>query len=162
MNSRLAVSILFVLFAVAGFRTEANDTFKKLKTLQHSWADKVPGGCTAAEILNRFTSRVSAPKSEFHGSKDMGTLIRAHGDCSVLARHCAPENQPCRSGSLSPDGKTNTSSFPDDANVASSQERHRQRRVMNLIDSGRHSAAVERVTTAVRQMHEVLDLMLTK
>lgn len=159
MNSRLAVSILFALFAVTAFRTEANDAFKKLKTLQHSWVHKVPGHCPAAEILHRITSRVSARKRKFDERNEIVARIRAHGDSAVLARRCASENQPCRAGSLSPDGKTITSRFPDDTNVPDSQDGHVQRSVMNVIDYGRHTAAFERVTTAISQIQEVLDLM---
>jgi hypothetical protein len=42
MNPRLAVSILFILFAVTAFKPEANDAISKLKTLQHAWADTAP------------------------------------------------------------------------------------------------------------------------
>jgi len=123
MNPRLTVSVLFVLFAIAAIRPQANDAFKKLKTLQYCWADTAPDRC--AEILHRITSL-----------------------------------QPCKVGSLSPDGKTIFSS-PDDINVPSAREINTQR-VTNLIDSHTHSAAFERVRTAVWQIEEVLDLIRTK
>jgi hypothetical protein len=163
MNPRLAVSILFVLVAVSAIRPEARDAFRKLQTLHHShsWADNVHNRC-GAEILNRITSRVSALKSELHGHKEMDKPTGTRGDCAVHARDRARENQPCRVGSISSDGKTNTSSFSDDASVPRSQERNMQGLVMNLIDSGRRTAAFERVTAAVRQIREVLDLVRTK
>ena len=122
MNSRLAVSVLFVLVAVAASRPAANNIFKKFETRQHLGTGKVHHQC-GMQSLNRITARVSALKSESHGHKEM---INRTG-----------------------------------ASVPSSEEGSVRRRVMHLIESGRHTAAFETASTAVRQIREVLDLMRT-
>src|SRR5215475_10319310 len=161
MNSRLTVSVLFVLFAVTTLGPVGSNVIQKLTTLEHSWAGEA-FDCCSAEMLNRISARVSALKIEFRCRKSRVTLIRAYGHRQDLARRCAPENHLRRVGELSPDGTTITSGVPRDANVPSSQAKGSQIRFMNPIHSVRHTVAFERATRAVRQIHEVLDLMRTK
>src|SRR5215470_11691234 len=120
MNSRLTVSVLFVLFAIIAFRTQTNDACIKLRTLRHWWADEAADPC-AGEVLNHITSRVSALKSEFLGHRGIVTPISVLGDRPALARNRATENQPCKVGRFSPDGKTITFKSPDDINVPSAR-----------------------------------------
>jgi Tol biopolymer transport system component len=62
-------------------------------------------------------------------------------------------------GTISPDGKTITFNSPEAAKLVSSQEGHTQGAVFKLVGSDYHSEAFEFITTAARQIREVLGLM---
>jgi hypothetical protein len=157
MKSRLAVSLLFILIA-STFVSDATAAFEKLR----SWTGKVCGRC-AVQICNRLTPRDSALMSAIKGSDQDGvTMIHLDGDRLLLRQNCATANQAHVVGTISPDGKTITFNSPEATKLVSSPEGHTPGVVFKLVGSDYHSEAFEFITTAARQIHEVLGLMRLK
>lgn len=156
MKSRLEVSLLFILIA-STFASDAIGAFEKLR----SWTGKVCGRC-AVQVCNHFTPRYSALMSAIKGSdKDGVTMIHLDGDRLLLRQNCATADRARVVGTISPDGKAITFNSPEATKLVSSQEGHTLGVVFKLVGSGYHSA-FEYITTAARQIHEVLGLMRIK
>jgi hypothetical protein len=157
MKSRVAVSLLFVLIA-ATLASEATAAFKNVR----SWMGK---GCDRRTIAveNHFTSPSSAPMRAIPGG-DEGRVMMIHlnGDHKLLSRSCANGSQPCVVGTISPDGKTITLNSLGDNNVPSSREGNIQGRVFKLVGSDSRTDRFGAITTAVKQIREVFDLIRLK
>jgi hypothetical protein len=162
MNSRITVSILFILIVASLFTSDATTAFKRLRTSHRSCIADAPVG-RAVLVLNRFIAGGYALMSEFQDQKDMITMIHLDGDRLLVTRYRGTGNRPRLVGSISPDGKTITLNFIDATNLLSSPVGHMQRLVLNLIDSGHHTESAD-VTMAdgKRQMYELLDRDLDK
>ena len=157
MKSRLAVSLLFILIT-STFTSDAAVAFEKFT----SWTGKAYGRC-AAQVCNRLTPRASAVMSAIKGSdKDGLRMIYLNGDRLLLGQNCASANQACVVGTISPDGKTITFNSPEATKLVSSQEGDTQGVVFKLVGSDYQSQAFEFITTAARQINEVLGLMRAK
>jgi hypothetical protein len=154
MKSRLAVSLLLILIA-STFASDAAAAFEKLR----SWTGKVCGRY-AVQVCNRLTLRDSALMSAIKCSnKDGVTMIHLDGDRVLLGRNCAAANQECVVGTISPDGETITFNSPEATKLVSSLEGHTQGVVFKLVGSDYRNKSLEFITTATRQIHEVLWLM---
>ena len=82
MQSRLAVSLLFILIA-ATFTSETAATFGKLRL----WTGKVCG--RTAHVYNRLTSRDDALMSAIKGKdKDKLTMTHFDGDSLPVRQNC--------------------------------------------------------------------------
>ena len=157
MKSRLAVSLLFILIA-ATFTSDATAAFEKLR----SWIGKIRGCCTA-QVCNCFTPRDSALMSDIRGKeKDKVTMIHLDGDGLPLKRNCATASQPRVVGTISSEGNNITCNSADATKLVSSREVHSQGIVFKLVGSHNHSEAFDFITTAARQIHELLSLMRIK
>jgi len=157
MKSRPAVSLLFILIA-STFAPDATAAYGKLRL----WAGKV-GGRFAVQVCDRLTAHDSARMSAIKGGdKDGVMMMHLDGDQMLLGQNCATRNQACVVGTISPDGKTITLNSPDATKLLSSQEGHTQGVVFKVVGSDYHSEATEFMTTAARQIREVLSLMRIK
>lgn len=156
MKSRLAVSVLFTLIA-ATFAPDAIGAFVKLT----SWTGRLYDRYSI-EVCNRLTSRNSAPTSALKtGDAEMAAMICLDGAPQSLTQNCAIGNQPRTVGTISPDGKTITFNSLDAAKILSSHEGCPQGVVFKLAGFDRPET-FEFITTATRQVHEVLDFMRIK
>lgn len=157
MKSRLAVSVLFILIA-STFTADATAAFEKLR----SWTGKVYGRC-AVQVCNGVSPRHSARRNAIQGSdKDGVTRLHLDGGRLLLGEDCAGQNQACVVATISPDGKTITFNSPEATKLVSSEEGQAQGAVFKLVGSDDHSEGFEFLTTAARQVHEVLELMRIK
>ncbi len=139
MKSRLAVSLLFIL--IAGMFTCHH--FQKLR----AWRTKV-GRCTP-QVYERLTARASALTSAIKQNR-------------LLKQTCATADLRCRLGTTSPDGKTISFDSTEAKRLVSSPEGHTKGIVLNIVGSDYHNRAFDFITTAVRQVHEMLGLMRMK
>jgi hypothetical protein len=157
MKSRVAVSLLFMLIA-ATFASDATAAFKKVR----SWRGR---GCyrRTVEVENHITSPDSAPMRAIQGG-DEGRVMMIHldGDRLLLSQNCNNGSQSCVVGTISPDGTTITLNSLGDNNVPSSLEGHVQGRVFKLVGSHSRTDRFEAITTAAKQMREVLELIRLK
>jgi hypothetical protein len=157
MESRLEVSLLFILIA-STFASDATAAFDRLR----SWTGKICGRCTV-QVCNRLTPRDSARVSTIKGGdRDGVTMIHLDGDRPLLRQIRATANQAHVAGTISPDGKTITLNSPEAPKLVSSEEAHTQGDILKRVGSDYHSEAVEFITTAARQIHEVLGLVRLK
>ena len=156
MKSRLAVSLLFILIA-STFAADATGAFEKLR----SWTGKVSGR-RAVQAGNCLTRRVSAWISTIGSDKGAVTVIQFDGGRLLIRQNFANVDQRRWVGTISPDGTTITFNSPDPTKLASSQERQTQSLVFKLVGSDNHDDTFKFITTAARQIGEVLDLMRTK
>ena len=158
MKSRLAVSILFTLIA-STFASDVTTAFEKFR----SWTIKA---CSrGAEIRQCLITRESAVVNAIKGSESDGvTMIQLDGDRLLLTR-AAEAQQPLVVGTISPDGRTITFNSLDGTRFPNSQP---ERAVVFKIagpdqhNGDEHNEAFGFITTALRQMREVLVLMRIK
>ena len=101
MNSRIALSAVFLLIAAMVLASQGAGLLEKIKVLRTSCATKI---------------------------SDVRAL-------PALDHSCTEGNRSCAAGTISPDAKTITLSFPDATHCLGSQARYLQRFVLNLIDS---------------------------
>src|SRR5947209_931593 len=86
--------------------------------------------------------------------------IRRYG--RLRRQNCGTANQPCVMGTISPDGKTITFNLPEATGLVSSQEEHTRSVVYKLVSSENNGEAFEFITTAGRQIQQVLSLIRLK
>jgi hypothetical protein len=154
MKSRLAVSLLLILIA-STFASDAAAAFEKLR----SWTGKVCGRYVV-QVCNRLTLGDSALMSAIKCSNKHGvTMIHLDGDRVLLGQNCTTANQECVVGTISPDGKTITFNSPEATKLVSSLAGHTQGVVFKFVGSDYRNKSLEFITTATRQIHEVLWLM---
>lgn len=157
MKSRVAVSLIFMLIA-ATFASDAAAAFKKVR----SWTG---GGCDrrTGAVENHITSPNSAAMRAIRGG-DEGRVMMIHldGDRLLLSKDCANGGQLCVVGTISPDGKTITLNSSGDNNVPSSHEGHMQGLVYKLVAADSRNDRLEAITTAAKQIREVLELIRLK
>ena len=157
MKSRVAVSLVFILIA-ATFASDATAAFKKLR----SWTGR---GCDRRTVAveNHVMSPNPAGMRAVHGS-DEGRLmmIDLDGDRLLFSQDCAVGGQLCVVGTISPDGKTITLNSPGDNKVTSSHEGHMQGLVYRLVAADSRNDRLEAITTAAKQIREVLELIRLK
>ena len=157
MKSRLAVSLLFILIAAA-FTSDATAAFEKLR----SWTGKIRG-CWTAQVCNCLTPRDSALISDIRGKeKGKVTMIHPDRDGLPLKRNCATASQPRVVRTISPEGNNITCNSADATKLVSSREVQSQGLVFKLVGSHNHREAFDFITTAARQIHELLSLMRIK
>jgi hypothetical protein len=157
MKSRLAVSLLFILIA-ANFTSDATAAFKKYR----SWTGKICGR-GASQVRHRLTPRDSAPMGAIKSNdKDEVTMIQLDDDRLPLRQNCTSAHQPRVVGTISPEGKVITFNSADATKLVSLQEGHTQGIVLKLVGSHYHSGAFDFVTTAARQIRQLLCLIRIK
>ena len=157
MKSRVAVSLLFMLIA-ATFASDATAAFKKVR----SWTGRGRDRHTVA-VENRVTSPNSAGRRAVRGGDEGRVMmIDLDGDRLLLSQDCADGGQLCVVGTISPDGKTITLNSPGDNNVSSSHEGHMQGLVYRLVAADSRNDRLEAITTAAKQIREVLELIRLK
>jgi hypothetical protein len=157
MKSRLAVSLLFMLIA-ATFTSDAIAAFERVR----SWTGKISGHC-GAQVCNRHTARDSALISAVKRiDQDEVTMIHLDGDRLAFNQDCATANQSCVVRTISTKGKTITLNSGNATKVVSSQEGNAQGIQFKLVGSHYHGEAFDFITTAARQIHELLSLMRIK
>ena len=157
MKSRVAVFLLFMLIA-ATFASDATAAFKKLR----SWTSR---GCDrhTVAVENHVTSPNSAGMRAVQGGDEVRVMmIDLDGDRLLLSQDCADGGQLCVVGTISPDGKTITLNSPGDNNVLSSHEGHMQGLVYRLVAADSRNDRLEAITTAAKQIREVLELIRLK
>jgi hypothetical protein len=153
MKSRLAVSLLFMLIA-ANFTSDATAAFEKLK----AWTGKIRGHC-AAQVCNRLSSRDSVPMSGIKSNdKEEVTMIHLDGDDLLPKQNCATANQSGVVRTISTESKTTSLNPANATKLVSSQ----QGIVLKLVSSRYHSGAFDFVTTASRQIRQLLCLIRIK
>ena len=154
MKSRIALSVLFVLVAVAAFAadtaptpSDAQKSFDTLKTLAGSWEGHVTTTPLQTEIEGkpvtaslRVTSMGNALMHEMTGAgrpDDPITMLYLDGDRLLLTHYCDAGNRPRMTGKTSPDGKTVEFEFLDVA--GGTQYGHIHHAVFTLIDANHHT-----------------------
>ena len=154
MTSRLAVSLAFILIGVS-FTSHNTAGLAKLRSRTHKFCDRHP-----AQVRNCLTCRVSAPITAIKcNDKDEVTIVHL-GHRPMLTRNCPTVNLSGLAGTISPDGKTIGFDSADASKHLSSNEGHgTQGSVPKLVGSDYYSEALNFVTSAARQIHEVLRLI---
>lgn len=161
MKSRIALSLLLLLFATAAVASDAQASFDKLKALEGNWTGKAIG--RDVQVSFRVTSAGSALMSEIHSADDMITMFHLDGDRLLMTHYCGAGNQPRMVGKMSPDGKTFTFDFLDATNVLSSQPGHMQHLVITMLDADHHTEQWSFLDKDGKtQRHELFELQRTK
>ena len=155
MKSRVAVSLLFILIA-ATFASDTTAAFKKLR----SWTGR---GCDRRTVaIENHVMSSAAGMRAVHGGDEGRLMIDLDGDRLLLSQDCADGGQLCVVGTISPDGKTITLNSPGDNKVPSSHEGHVQGLVYRLVAADSRNDRLEAITTAAKQIREVLELIRLK
>jgi hypothetical protein len=151
MKSRLAVSLLFILIA-ATFTPDVAAAFERLRARTATvW------GYYAIQRCYLVTFHDWARMSVMRGGGKQGTMT-IHDNGLSLGRNCATEKQPSVVRTISLDGKTTTSDSLDSPKPLRMHQRP-QRGLIKFISSTYHGENFEFITAAVKQIHEMLDLM---
>ncbi len=165
MKSRIALSVLFVLFEAVAFAqsdahkssvapvpSEAQASFTTMKSLAGEWE----GPVTVAEMPEKFvgkpmhaslrvTSRGNALVHEFQEAgapldatkyDHPVTMLYVDSDQLTLVHYCDAGNRPRMTGKRSPDGKTVEFELKD---VSGSMEEHMHHSVFTIIDANHHT-----------------------
>jgi hypothetical protein len=157
MKSRLAVSLLFMLIA-ATFTSDAIAAFERVR----SWTGKISGHC-GAQVCNRRTPRDSALMGAIKANdKDGLTMIHLDGDRLPFKQNCATATQSCVVRTISTEGNIITLNSGNATKVVSWQEGNAQGILLKLVGSHYHGETFDFITTAARQIHELLSLMRIK
>ena len=153
MKSRIALPVLFVLFAATAFaadsaatQSDAQKSFEQLKTLAGSWEGRIVTFPAEADIEGkpmhvsmRVTSMGNALVHEATGAgrpDDPITMLYLEGDRLLLTHYCDAGNRPRMTGKMPPDGKTVEFEFLDVA--GSTQYGHMHHAVFTFIDANHH------------------------
>ena len=123
MKSRIALSVLFVLFAIAAYaQSDAQKSFATMKSLAGEWEGPVNipempevSGGKPLHVSMRVASRGNVL---VHEMQEAGTpldatkydhpvtMLYVDGDQLTLVHYCDAGNRPRMTGKMSPDGKT--------------------------------------------------------
>ena len=178
MKSRLALSVLFVLFAATAFaQTDAQKSFDKLKTLAGSWEAHVTtipplpdmGDGAQAEVTMRVTSRGNALVHEMKGAGTSDdptkydhpvTMFYLDSDRLYLTHYCDAGNRPRMVARSSADGKTVEFDFVDVA--GNLQYGHMQHAVFTVIDANHHTEDWTFMMQGDKLVRAHMDLQRTK
>lgn len=142
------ISISAVAFAQSDTqKSDAQQTFDKLKTLAGSWEghvttvpkDFVQGSNDLMQVSLRVTSRGNALMHEMKGDgpDDPITMLYLDQDRLILTHFCDAGNRPRMVGKISPDGKTVEFDFLDVA--GNTQHGHMQHAKFTFIDANHHT-----------------------
>jgi hypothetical protein len=141
MNSRLAVSLLFIAVGVMIVAQDAKAAFKKLERLQDSLHSRGSSSCVA-QTLHEIESRVSARVNEIlDRNENLVTTVGA--GLANVSHDCGAENGMRRHAVNSVEGLSIVFDFFGAANLFSSPVVHVERAVFNLVASGDGSGSFE-------------------
>ena len=171
MKSRIARSILFVLFATVAFaQSDAQKSFDQLKTLAGSWEGHVTtlplqpdieGNLTQVSL--RVTSMGNALLHEMKGAgrpDDPITMVYLDENRLLLTHYCDAGNRPRMTGKISPDGKTVEFTFLDVA--GSTQYGHMDHAVFTVIDANHHTEEWTYMGPGDKPVHARIELQRTR
>jgi hypothetical protein len=171
MLSVVLMSLSTVAFAQTDAqKSDAQQSFDKLKTLAGSWEGHVTTLPPQAEIEGklmqvtlRATSMGNALMHEMTGAgrpDDPITLLYLDGDRLLLTHYCDAGNRPRMVGKASPDGKTVEFDFLDVA--GSTQYGHMHHAVFTVIDANHHVEDWTYMQPGDKPVHAHFDLQRTK
>jgi hypothetical protein len=157
MKSRLAVSLLFIVTA-ANFTSDAIAAFEKVK----SWTGTIYGRCTS-QACHRLAPRDCAPRSAIKShNKDEVDMIHLEGARLLRKQDCGAGNQSPVAKAIATEGKMITFDSASATKLVSSQEVHTQGILLKLLGARYHGGAFDFVTTAARQIRQLLCLIRIK
>jgi hypothetical protein len=153
MKSRIALSVLFVLFAIAAYaQSDAQKSFATMKSLAGEWEGSVNvpempemSGSKPVHISMRVTSRGNVL---VHEMQEAGTpldatkydhpvtMLYVDGDQLTLVHYCDAGNRPRMTGKVSPDGKIVEFELKD---ISGDSEEHMHHSVFTIIDANHHT-----------------------
>jgi hypothetical protein len=171
MLSVVLMSLSTVAFAQTDAqKSDAQQSFDKLKTLAGSWEGHVTTLPPQAEIEGklmqvtlRATSMGNALMHEMTGAgrpDDPITMLYLDGDRLLLTHYCDAGNRPRMVGKASPDGKTVEFDFLDVA--GSTQYGHMHHAVFTVIDANHHIEDWTYMQPGDKPVHAHFDLQRTK
>jgi hypothetical protein len=177
MKSRIAISVVFILIAVAALasdatvaQSDAQKSFDQLKTLAGSWEGRVTTIPPDPSIENkhvqaslRVTSMGNAIVHEMTGEGRPDhpvTMLYLDGDRLLLTHYCDAGNRPRMVGTTSPDGRTVEFEFLDVA--GSLQYGHMHHAVFTAIDANHHTEDWTYMQPGDKPVHAHMDLQRTK
>jgi hypothetical protein len=169
--SVVLMSLSAVAFAqTVGRRSDAQQSFDKLKTLAGSWEGRVSTVPSQADIEGkpmqvtlRVTSMGNALMHEATGAgrpDDPITMFYLDGDRLLLTHYCDAGNRPRMAGKLSPDGKTVEFDFLDVS--GSTQYGHMHHAVFTFLDANHHIEDWTYMNPGDKPVHAHFDLQRTK
>jgi hypothetical protein len=152
-------------------KSEAQQSFDKLKTLAGTWEGKVTGlpeEFTKGKINElmqvtlRVTSRGNALMHEMKGDgpDDPITMLYLDNDRLLLTHFCDAGNRPRMVGTISPDGKAVEFEFLDVA--GNTQYGHMHHAVFTFIDADHHTEEWTFILKGDKLMKAHLDLQRAK
>jgi len=152
--------VLMSLSTVAFARSDAQESFDKLKTLAGTWEGTFEG--KPLQVSLRVTSMGNALMHEMKddGPEDPITMFNVDGDPLLLTHYRDAGNRPRMVGKVSPDGKTIEFDFLDVS--GSTQYGHMQHVVFNFIDSDHHTEKWEFAMADGKTEGGLLDLRRSK
>src|SRR5215470_6661901 len=131
---RFTLSFVLMLFSTVAFaQTDAQNFFKKLKTLTGSWEGTYEG--IPLHVSFRVTSTGHALMHEATSPgrhEDPLTIFYLEGDRLLLTHYCDAGNRPHMEGKMSSDGKTVEFDLLDVANYNNKQFGHMQHVVITM------------------------------
>ncbi|MFY9947175.1 MAG: hypothetical protein WAK27_00690 [Candidatus Sulfotelmatobacter sp.] len=153
MKSRIALSVLFVLFAIAAYaQSDAQKSFATMKSLAGEWEGPVNipempevSGGKPLHVSMRVASRGNVL---VHEMQEAGTpldptkydhpvtMLYVDGDQLTLVHYCDAGNRPRMTGKMSPDGKTVEFDLKD---ISGDPEEHMHHAVFTIIDANHHT-----------------------
>jgi hypothetical protein len=178
MMSLVLMSLSAAAFAQSGGqKSDAQQSFNKLKTLAGSWEAHVTttppvpemGDGAKAEITMRVTSRGNALVHEMRGAGTADdptrydhpvTMFYLDNDRLLLTHYCDAGNRPRMAARTSADGKTVEFDFLDVA--GNLQYGHMQHAVFTIIDDNHHTEDWTFLMPGDKPMRAHMDLQRTK
>lgn len=150
-------------------KSEAQESFDKLKTLEGSWegpVTTVPPLTEAGVMLMQVSLRVtSMGNAIMHNMKIPGrpedpiTMLYLDQDRLLLTHYCDAGNRPRMTANASPDGKTVEFNFVDVA--GSIKYGHMRRAVFTIIDANHHIEEWTSIFPGDKQVRAHFDLKRT-
>jgi hypothetical protein len=145
LGSFLSLLLIAMALNATPQQSEAQKSFKLLKTLAGNWKGQGPEG--AVRVSLRVTSGGSALLQEMvpegrsddptNGDNDPVTMIYVDGDRLMLVMYCDSfKNRPRMAGLLSPDGKTVDFSFVD---VSGANHGYMDHATFTIVDADHHT-----------------------
>ncbi len=153
-----------------GQKSDAQQSFDKIKTLAGSWEGRVttvpPHPDMEGKLIQaslRVTSMGNAMIHEMTGAgrpDDPITMLYVDGDRLMLTHYCDAGNRPRMVGKMSPDGKTVEFEFLDVA--GSTQYGHMHHAVFTLVDASHHIEDWTYMESGDKPVHAHFELQRTK
>jgi hypothetical protein len=151
-------------------KSDAQESFDKLKTLAGSWEGHVttipPEPDIEGKLVQatlRVTSMGNALMHEMTGAgrpDDPITMLYLDGDRLLLTHYCDAGNRPRMVGKMSPDGKTVEFDFLDVS--GSTQYGHMHHAVFTFLDANHHTEDWTYMNPGDKPVHAHIDLQRTK
>ena len=151
-------------------KSDAQESFDKLKTLAGSWEGRVAGVPQQADVEGKLTKvsfRVTSMGNALMHEMTVGgrpddpiTMLYLDGDRLMLTHYCDAGNRPRMTAKLSPDGKTVEFDFVDVA--GSTKYGHMHHAVFTFIDANHHTEDWTFMEPGDKPVHPHFDLRRTK